>query len=121
VLIATGDNWHSGAAILAARAGKDIYCEKPLSVCINESRAVADTMKRLGRIFQCGTQRRSIANFIFAVELARSGKLGELKEVQAEEAGGWQNFNYEVLPEEPEPPKEVFDWNRWLGPAAWRP
>ncbi|GMW00394.1 MAG: hypothetical protein AMXMBFR84_15310 [Candidatus Hydrogenedentota bacterium] len=120
-LIATGDNWHSGVSIMAARAGKDMYCEKPLSVCITESRAVADTMKRLGRIFQCGTQRRSIGNFIFACELARSGKLGELKEVHAEEAGGWQTFNYEVLPEEPEPPKEVFDWNRWLGPAAWRP
>jgi hypothetical protein len=55
VLIATGDNWHSGVSILAARAGKDIYCEKPLSVCLSESRAVADTMKRLGRVFQCGT------------------------------------------------------------------
>lgn len=121
VLIATGDNWHSGASITAARAGKDIYCEKPMSVAIPESRAVSDTMLRLGRIFQCGTQRRSIGNFIFACDLARSGKLGELKEVHAEEAGGMLTFNDEILPEEPLPPREVFDWDRWLGPAQWRP
>ncbi len=121
VAIATGDNWHAEASIMAARAGKDIYCEKPMSVTIAESRAVADTMRRLGRIYQCGTQRRSIGNFRFAVELARSGKLGQLKEVHAEEAHGWDAFNYETLPAEPEPAREDFDWNRWLGPALWRP
>lgn len=121
VIVATGDNWHSEASIMAARAGKDIYCEKPMSVTIAESRAVADTMRRLGRIFQCGTQRRSLGNFRFAAHLAQSGKLGELKELHAEEAGGWQTFNYETLPEEPEPAREELDWNRWLGPAPWRP
>ena len=121
VLIATGDNWHSGVSIMAARAGKDIYCEKPMSVTVTESRAVSDTMKRLGRVFQCGTQRRSIGNFRFACHLARSGMLGRLTELHAEEAGGLQNFNSETLPAEPEPPREVVDWNRWLGPAQWRP
>jgi len=121
VLIATGDNWHSGASIMAARAGKDIYCEKPMSVAITESRAVAETMRRLGRIYQCGTQRRSIGNFRFAVQLARSGKLGRLKEVHAEEAGGLQTGYETILPAEPEPPREEFDWDRWLGPAPWRP
>lgn len=121
VLIATGDNWHSGASIMAARAGKDIYCEKPMSVAINESRAVADTMRRLGRIYQCGTQRRTVGHFIFAVNLARSGKLGRLKELHAEEAGGLQKGYETILPEQPEPPREEFDWNRWLGPAQWRP
>lgn len=120
VLIATGDNWHSGVSILAARAGKDMYCEKPMSVTIAESRAVADTMRRLGRIFQCGTQRRNVANFRFAVELARSGKLGQLKELHAEQAGIGNEYDT-VLPAEPEPPREEFDWNRWLGPAQWRP
>ncbi len=121
VLIATGDNWHSGVSVLAARAGKDIYCEKPMSVTISESRAVSDTMKRLGRIFQCGTQRRSIGNFRFAADLARSGKLGELKELHAEEAPGMKVLYDTVLPEEPEPPREEFDWDRWLGPSLWRP
>lgn len=121
VLIATGDNWHSGISLMAARAGKDIYCEKPLSVTIAESRAVADTMPRLGRIFQCGTQRRSIGNFRFAVDLARSGKLGNLTELHAEEAPGMKILKTTVLPEEPEPPREVFDWDMWLGPSLWRP
>jgi predicted dehydrogenase len=121
VLIATGDNWHSGLSILAARAGKDIYCEKPMSVTIAESRAVSDTMRRLGRIYQCGTQRRSISHFRFAVQLARSGKLGRLTEVHAEEAGGLQQGYDTILPAEPEPPREEMDWNRWLGPAPWRP
>lgn len=121
VLIATGDNWHSGVSIMAARAGKDIYCEKPLSVCISESRAVADEMKRLGRVFQCGTQRRSIGHFRYAVHLAQTGKLGELKELHAEEAAGMEIFNSAIMPEEPQPAIEVMDWNRWLGPAQWRP
>jgi len=121
VLIATGDNWHSGVSILAARAGKDIYCEKPLSVCISESRAVADTMKRLGRVFQCGTQRRSIGHFRYAVHLARTGMLGELKELHAEEAGAFLKLDERIMPTEPEPPKDIFDWNGWLGPAQWRP
>ena len=121
VLIATGDNWHSEASIVAARAGKDMYCEKPMSVAITESRAVAETMRRLGRIYQCGTQRRSIGNFRFAVELARSGKLGRLKELHAEEASGMETLYDTVLPAQPEPPREEFDWNRWLGPALWRP
>ncbi len=121
VLIATGDNWHSGVAILAARAGKDMYCEKPMSVCITESRAVADTMRKLGRVFQCGTQRRSLGNFRFAANLALSGKLGQLKELHAEESKGFQDIHSTILPAEPEPPREEFDWNRWLGPAQWRP
>ena len=121
VLISTGDNWHSGVSILAARAGKDMYCEKPMSVAITESRAVADTMKRLGRIYQCGTQRRSIGNFRFAADLALSGKLGQLKELHAEEAGGLQKLYDTILAAEPEPAREEFDWNRWLGPAPWRP
>ena len=121
VLIATGDNWHSMASILAARAGKDIYCEKPLSVTIAESRAVVEAMRAHGRIFQCGTQRRSIPRFRFAVELARSGALGELKELHAEKAPMRVEYYRKVLPPEPEPPKEEFDWDMWLGPAAWRP
>jgi len=121
VLIATGDNWHAGASLLAARAGKDIYCEKPMSVALTESRAVADTMKRLGRIYQCGTQRRSISHFRFAAELALSGKLGRITEMHAEESRTFQNIYDTVLPAEPEPDPEEFDWNMWLGPAQWRP
>lgn len=121
VLIATGDNWHAPASLLAARAGKDIYCEKPMSVALTESRAVADTMKRLGRIYQCGTQRRSISNFRFAAHLALSGKLGRLTEMHAEESTAFREVHEKVLPGEPEPGRDEFDWNLWLGPAQWRP
>ena len=119
VLIATGDHWHALASILAAKAGKDVYSEKPCGITIGDCQALADTMNRYGRVFQAGTQRRSVGNFQFAVHLARSGKLGKLHTVHASiyklrVDHGW-------LPAEPEPPKDVVDWDRWLGPAPWRP
>ncbi len=123
VLIATGDNWHTMASILAAKAGKDIYCEKPMSVTVAEGRALCEAMERYGTVFQCGTQRRSVPRFRFAVELAQSGKLGELKTVYAEKAPPeWFKYHpYATLPPKPQPPKEEVDWDRWLGPAPWRP
>ncbi len=120
VLIATGPNWHATAAMNAAKAGKDIYCEKPCTKNISQSLILAETMKRTGRVFQAGTQRRNLPHFAFACELARTGKLGKLKTVYAHPAGmtavmsGW-------LPPQAEPPREVIDWDMYLGPAAWRP
>ena len=87
VLIATGPNWHATAAGYAARAGKDIYCEKPCTKNIAQSLNLAETMRRTGRIFQAGTQRRNLPHFAFACELARTGKLGKLKAVHAHPAG----------------------------------
>lgn len=120
VLIATGPNWHCVASVYAARAGKDIYCEKPCTKNIRESLILAETMKRTGRVFQAGTQRRNLPHFAFACELARTGRLGKIKAVHAHPAGmkakmsGW-------APPEPQPPKEEVDWDIYLGPAAWRP
>ena len=120
VLIATGPNWHATAAILAAEAGKDVYCEKPCTKNIAQSLALRDAFRRTGRVFQAGTQRRSLPNFMYAVDLARRGKLGKLQTVYAHPAGletsmsGW-------APAETEPPKDQVDWNLYLGPAAWRP
>lgn len=120
VLIATGPNWHATASAQAARAGKDIYCEKPCTKNIAQSLALADIIRRTGRVFQAGTQRRSLPNFVFAIELARLGRLGKLQTVYAHPGGlgthmsGWE-------PAEPEPDKETVDWNMYLGPAAWRP
>jgi len=75
----------------------------------------------LGRIYQCGTQRRNISNFRFASDLARSGKLGEITELHAEEYSGFQTLLTETLPEQPKPDRKDLDWDRWLGPAPWRP
>jgi predicted dehydrogenase len=119
VLIATGDRWHALASILAARAGKDIYCEKPCSMTVKESQELADAVNRHGRVFQAGTQRRNVDNFQFAVQLARSGKLGNMHTVHA----GILKLvpDREWLPEEPEPDPEICDWDGWLGPAPRRP
>lgn len=119
VLIATGDRWHALASILAAKAGKDIYCEKPCSMTIRESQELADAINRYGRVFQAGTQRRNVENFQVAAELARSGRLGRIHTVHAgiltlHESHAW-------LPAEEEPSPDVVDWDRWLGPAPWRP
>jgi predicted dehydrogenase len=124
VLIATGDRWHTPLSIMTAKAGKDVYCEKPCSMTIEESRALADNFARLGRIYQAGTQRRNGANFMKAYDLARSGKLGKLHTLHAEAGPGdrWApRTSHAWLPAEPEPPKQVVDWDRWLGPAPWRP
>lgn len=120
VLIATGPNWHATAAMNAAKAGKDMYCEKPVTKNIAQSLILAETMRRTGRVFQAGTQRRNLPHFAFACELARTGKLGKLKRVYAHPAG-MQAMTSGWLEAEPAPDPEVVDWNMYLGPAAWRP
>ncbi|MDR1925968.1 MAG: Gfo/Idh/MocA family oxidoreductase [Planctomycetaceae bacterium] len=119
VLVATGDHWHAHASIYAARAGKDIYSEKPCAITIDLCRQLANSMKRHNVIFQGGTQRRSLGNFKFACNLARSGKLGKLREVHA--AIYYLNVRYDWLPAQPLPDSNVIDWDMWLGPSPWRP
>jgi len=120
LLIATGPNWHATAAITAARAGKDVYCEKPCTKNIVQSLLLAETFQRTGRVFQGGMQRRGLPHFALAVELARTGRLGNLQAVHAH-PGGMGTGSSGWLPAEPEPPKDEVDWDLYLGPAAWRP
>jgi hypothetical protein len=122
VLIATGDRWHSLAAILAMRAGKDVYSEKPSCMCITEGRAVVETARATGRIYQTGTQRLSEPNFVAAIELARAGKLGPVHTVRAHIAP-WDDalMRHDWLPAQPEPPRDEVDWDAWLGPCPVRP
>ena len=87
VLIATGPNWHATASITAAKAGKDVYCEKPSTKNIEQSLLLAETFRRTARVFQAGTQRRSLPNFGFAVDLARLGRLGKLQALHAHPGG----------------------------------
>jgi predicted dehydrogenase len=119
VLIATGDRWHSAASIQAARAGKDVYSEKPCGITIADCQALADTVNHFGRVFQAGTQRRSVANFQTAIQLAHDGKLGKIHTLFASVYIPGNNFDW--LPAEPEPPRDEVDWDLWLGPAPWRP
>ncbi|MGH7128974.1 MAG: Gfo/Idh/MocA family protein, partial [Planctomycetaceae bacterium] len=119
LLIATGDRWHAAASMLAAQAGKDVYSEKPCGITIADCRKLADTMHREKRVFQAGTQRRSVPNFRKAVELAHSGKLGKLHTLHASVYTPVLDNTW--LPAQPTPPRDVVDWNLWLGPAAWRP
>jgi len=119
VLIATGDRWHAPASILAAKAGKDVYSEKPCALTIGLCQALADCMRLHGRVFQAGTQRRSIPNFQAAIHLAHTGKLGRLRTLHA--SNYRPSVTHDWLPAEAEPPRDVVDWDLWLGPAPWRP
>ena len=121
VLIATGPNWHVTAATYAARAGKDMYCEKPCTKNIAQSLLLAETMRRCGAVFQAGTQRRNLPHFAFACELARTGRLGDVTQGVCPSCGNDDRrsaagFRRKMLPQ-----LRKVDWNRYLGPAAWRP
>jgi predicted dehydrogenase len=118
VLIGTPDHWHCLPAIGAAKAGKDVYCEKPMSLTIHEARAMVTAVRRYGCVFQTGSQQRSEygGKFRFACEMVRSGRIGRLKSINVN-VGGPSGDCYE--PAEPEP--DDVDWDMWLGPAPWRP
>ena len=117
VMIATPDHWHAFIAVAAARAGKDIYCEKPLTSSIGEGRILSDVIRQEERVLQCGTQRRSIAETRRACELVRNGYIGELRHV---EVGVRGKFNIRggytgLEPVQPVPPE--LDYEMWQGPA----
>jgi len=119
VIIATGDRWHTTASIYAARAGKDIYCEKPCAMNMQECRELDEEILKQGRVFQAGTQRRSVGNFMLAKEMVSSGRIGKLRTVHA---GILQLRDYlQPLPAEPEPDPAIIDWDRWVGPAPKLP
>jgi len=120
VLIATGDRWHATASIMAMKAGKDVYCEKPSCLTMAEGRRVVETARRYGRVYQTGAQRLSEANHVFAIEMARTGRLGKIHTVYADcrYHGG---SRHDWLPAEKEPPKDEVNWDAWLGPCLWRP
>lgn len=121
VLIATPAHWHAIMSIMAAQAGKDIYCEKPTAVTIRESQAVRAAAHRYGRVYQAGTQQRSEygGKFRLACELVHNGRIGQLKEIYAWRDGGaiaWpKRFG------EGKPVPDGFDWDLYLGPAPWIP
>jgi predicted dehydrogenase len=121
VLIALPDHWHSIPVIEAARAGKDIYGEKPLSLTIAEGRAMCDAVKANNRIFQCGSQQRSDPRFRKACEIVRNGGIGKLKTVTCGLPGGTPDLGKTGDRQDPEPVPDGFNYDMWLGPAPEAP
>lgn len=116
VSIVTPDHWHALPTIEAAKAGKDIFLQKPFSLTIEEGRIMSDTLHRHGCVFQVGSQQRSDANFRKACELVRNGRIGELRTVRV-------GFGKDIScgPTEAMSVPENLDYEMWLGPAPWAP
>jgi predicted dehydrogenase len=115
ISMATPDHWHAVTAIAALQSGKDMYGEKPLTHDLREGRALCDTAKRYGRIWQTGSWQRSQGNFHYACELVRNGRIGKVHTVEVGLPGGHAGGGVGVKPV----PAEL-DWNFWLGPAPAR-
>jgi predicted dehydrogenase len=116
VIIATPDHWHAYHAIAACKAGKDIYCEKPLSLTIREARAMVNAARKHDRVFQTGSMQRSSKEFRTACELVRNGRIGKIKQVLVDVGPPSKPCD---LPEETMEPG--LNWDLWLGPAPARP
>ena len=113
VHIATPDHWHTKPLIEAMLAGKDVYCEKPLTLTIDEGKLIRQVQKETGRIVQVGTQQRSTFHlFAKAIAIVNEGRLGKIKRIQCAIGGAPSSPAIPVA----EVPKNL-DWDRWLGPA----
>ena len=115
VVIATPDHWHAQIAVDAAKAGKDIYCEKPLALTIAEGRAMVDAVRKYKRVLQTGSMQRSQYNFRQAAELVLNGYIGQVKEINVSVGEPVKQCD---LPSLPVP--EYLDWNMWVGPSLYR-
>ncbi len=116
VVIATGERWHPAIGVLAAQAGKDIYCEKPISLTIRQARTLATVVRRHNRVFQTGLQQRNCPEYRTAFEMVHAGRIGRVKLAYVSASGVSPYLN---LPAEPLP--KGLDWNMWLGPCPEYP
>jgi predicted dehydrogenase len=118
VMVATPDHWHVIPSVMAARAGKDVMCEKPLSLTILEGRILSDAIKTHNRVFQTATENRSDINYHRMIELVRNGRIGKLHTIRVDLPGGYsaQEQSFETCQ-----PPEGFDYNMWLGQAPEAP
>jgi predicted dehydrogenase len=111
VVIAAPDHWHAAMAVRAAEAGKDIYCEKPLSLTVKEGRAMVDATRKNNRVFQTGSMQRSAKEFRQAVQLVRGGAIGKIKTVYVNVGGPPKVWDLE-----PEATPSGLNWDLWMGP-----
>lgn len=118
---AVPDHWHAIPVLMAAKAGKAIYCQKPLALTIREGRAMSDAVKKYGVVFQTGSQQRSDENFRIVCELVRNGKLGKVHTVTCGLPGGTPDYGKTMDQTNPVPPPEGFNYDFWLGPAPDAP
>lgn len=117
VTVGTSDHWHVPAALMAVRSGKDVYVEKPLGLSVEQNAAIRREANRYGRVFQYGTQQRSMAHIRFGCELVRNGRLGKIQSVEVTAP----SYGFEGGSMEPIPVPKGFDYDLWLGPAPWSP
>jgi predicted dehydrogenase len=111
VVIAVPDHWHAAIAVRAAEAGKDIYCEKPLSLTVHEGRAMVDATRKNNRVFQTGSMQRSWKEFTQAVQLVRTGAIGEIKRIEVSVGGPPKDWDLQG-----EQTPVGLDWDFWMGP-----
>jgi predicted dehydrogenase len=116
VYVATPDHWHALVTLAAVRAGKHVYCQKPLTRTIAEGRAVVEAVRRYGVVFQHGTQQRHDPQMLLGCELVLNGYVGRLKDVRIGSPAGPS-----TSPWKPEPVPVGLDYEMWLGPAPWAP
>ena len=121
VSIATPDHWHGIVAFSALRAGKDVYCEKPLAYSFAEGRAMAEAQQQYRRVWQTGSWQRSKENFRRACELVRNGRIGKVTQVEVGLPAGFTDYAKTKDQTEFTKPPETVDYDRWLGPAAEMP
>ncbi|HEO72449.1 MAG TPA: Gfo/Idh/MocA family oxidoreductase [Candidatus Hydrogenedentes bacterium] len=118
IVVSTPDHWHVPIALAAVRSGRDVYCEKPLTLTVAEGRVLSDAVRRYARVFQTGSEFRAQANLLQAAELVRNGRLGKLHTIVVYLPGGPDE---NVLEWQPTPVPKGFDYDMWLGPAPWAP
>jgi hypothetical protein len=114
VLICTPDHWHGLPAIAAAKTGKDIFLQKPLTLTVEEGRVLSDTVRHYGRVLQVGSQQRSDSRFRFACELVRNGRVGKLHTIKV-----GLPMDPATTPQPSMPIPENLHYEMWLGPAPW--
>ncbi|MDR2845402.1 MAG: Gfo/Idh/MocA family oxidoreductase, partial [Puniceicoccales bacterium] len=120
VVLAAPDHWHGVMAVMAARAGIDIYGEKPIAHTFAEGRAIVDAVKQHGRVWQTGSWQRSVGNFRQAVELVRNGRIGKISYVEVGTTGDFANFKIRSAGGKLGEPPQVLDYDMWVGPAQWQ-